>query len=94
MSLAILAVIAVGMASTIARHSKYLCKHRKGGGRPLPPRDDGRPSAQAAAQSVAARLSLLQMLNLADEDGIEPMVLLTHCTQLLSSHELSDADKV
>ena len=83
MSLAILAVTAVGMASTIARHNKYLCKHREGVGRPLPPRDDGRPSAEA----VAGRLSLLQMLRLADEDDIEPMVLLRHCTQLLCRFE-------
>ena len=94
MSLAILVVIAVGMASTLARHSKYLGKQGQVGGRPLPPHDDGGPSAEAAAQSVAGRLSLSQMLRLAGEDGIEPMVLLTHCTQLLSSHELSDADKV
>ena len=94
MSLAILAVIAVGMAHTLTKHSKYLCKHRGVGGRPLPPRDDGRPSAEASAQSVAARLSLLQILKLADKDGIEPMVLLTHCTHFLSYLELSDADKV
>ena len=87
MSLAIFAVIAAGMAPTLARHSKYLCKQREVGERPLPPHDNGRPSAEAAAQSVAARLSLTQMLKLADEDGIDPMVLLTHCTQLLCHFE-------
>ena len=78
MSLAVLAVLAVGMASTTAKHSKYLCKQIEVSERP--PREDGRPSAEAAAQSVAARLSLAQMIQLADKDGIEPMVLLAQST--------------
>ena len=43
---------------------------------------------------VRFHFPVLCMSELADEDGIDPMVLLTHCTQLLSYHELSEANQM
>jgi len=84
LTLAIFAALAAAMANTIAKHKHYPCKQMPSSGIARRVRWNANFTAESTAQPKTHPLTLAELLQHADEDGVDGMVYRLHYTSRCS----------
>ena len=84
LTLAIFAALAAAMANTIAKHRHYLCKQKRPSVIARRAKWNAHFTAKSTAQPKTYPLTLAELLQYADQDGVDGMVYPLHYTSRCS----------